>query len=92
MLTPHKHLKLNTSLLSLSALALEYLHKYRSVPYHQLYAHLERRIRMRDERDADDVRLMFGPTVSFLFLLGKVQYHSQNDLFEYVEMAKAKRK
>jgi hypothetical protein len=90
MLTPHKHLKLNTSLLSLSALALDYLHKYRSVPYHQLYAHLERRTRLREERDTDDVRIMFAPTLSFLFLLGKVQYHPQNDLFEYVETPKAK--
>ena len=85
MLTPHKHLKLSTSVLSLSALALDYLHKHRSVPYHQLYSHLERRIRQRDELDAEDVRLMFGPTLSFLFLLGKVQYHSKNDLFEYLE-------
>lgn len=90
MLTPHKHLKLDTSLLSLAALALEYLHKHRSVPYSQLYAHLDRRVRLRDDRDADDVRLMFGPTVSFLFLLGKVQYHPQNDLFEYLETPKAK--
>lgn len=92
MLKPHKHLKLNTSLLSLSALALEYLHRYRSVPYHQLYAHLERRVRSRDERAVEDVRLMFGPTVSFLFLLGKVQYHAQNDLFEYLETAERKTK
>ena len=90
MLTPHKHLKLNTSLLHFSALALDYLHKHRSVPYHQLYAHLERRARLRDERDADDIRLMFGPTVSFLFLLGKVQYHTKNDLFEYVGTPKHK--
>jgi len=90
MLTPHKHLKLNTSLLHLSALALDYLHKHRSVPYQQLYAHLERRARSRDERDTDDIRLMFGPTVSFLFLLGKVQYHTKNDLFEYVETPRHK--
>jgi len=33
---------------------------------------------------------MFGPTVSFLYLLGKVQYHSKNDSFEYVETPDAK--
>lgn len=85
MLTPHKHLKLNTSLLRLAALALEYLHKHRSASYPQLYAHLERRARLRDPKDAEDVRLMFGPTVSLLFLLGKVQYHGKNDSFEYLE-------
>ena len=90
MLTPHKHLKLNTSLLRLAALALEYLHNHRSASYPQLFAHLERRTRLREPRDAEDVRLMFGPTVSFLFLLGKVQYHSKNDSFEYLETPDAK--
>ena len=85
MLIPHKHLKLNTSLLRLAALALEYLHKHRSVSYPQLYAHLERRACARDSKDGEDVRLMFGPTVSFLFLLGKLQYHDKNDTFEYLE-------
>jgi hypothetical protein len=47
-------------------------------------------MRLRNERDTDDVRLMFGPTVSFLFLLGKVQYHTKNDLFEYMETPKHK--
>lgn len=85
MLTPHKHLKLNTSLLRLAALALEYLHKHRSASYPQLYAHLERRARARDPKDGEDVRLMFGPTVSFLFVLGKLKYHDKNDTFEYLE-------
>jgi len=85
MLTPHKHLKLNTSLLCLSALALEYLYRNRSVSYQQLYTHLERRIRLRDVLAAEDVRVMFGPTVSFLFLLGKLKYHPKNDSFEYLE-------
>lgn len=82
MLTPHKHLKLNTSVLNLSALALAHLRRHRSVTYEKLYAHLERRV---GTKDAEDVRLMFGPTVSFLFLLGKVRYHPQNDSFEYLE-------
>jgi len=85
MLKPHKHLKLNTSLLNLSGLALEYLHKYRSVSYQQLYNYLERRIHQRDELDAEDVRIMFGPSVSFLYLLGKLRYHPKGDSFEYLE-------
>jgi hypothetical protein len=82
MLTPHKHLKLNTSVLNLSALALAYLQRYRSVTYEQLYAHLERRVGLKD---AEDIRLMFGPTVSLLYVVGKVHYHPQNDTFEYLE-------
>lgn len=89
MLTPHKHLKLNTSVLKLSALALEYLHRYRSVSYHQLYTHLERRA--KGDSDADDLRIVFGPTVSFLYLLGKIHYHPKNDSFEYLENAKRKK-
>jgi hypothetical protein len=87
MLTPHKHLKLNTSVLNLSALALVYLQRHRSVSYQQLYAHLERRA---GDRDSEDVRVMFGPTVSFLYLLGKLQYHPKNDSFEYLETTAAK--
>jgi hypothetical protein len=81
MLTPHKHLKLNTSVLNLSALALVYLQRHRSVSYEQLYTTLEKRA----GADADDVRVMFGPTLSFLFLMGKIQYHPKNDTFEYLE-------
>lgn len=81
MLTPHKHLKLNTSVLNLSALALAYLHRHRSVTYQQLYSHLERRA----GSDAEDVRVMFGPTLSFLFLMGKLNYLPKNDSFEYLE-------
>ena len=88
MLTPHKHLKLNTSVLKLSALTLEYLHRYRSVSYHQLYLHLERRAKVAS--DTDDLRITFGPTISFLYLLGKVAYHPKNDSFEYLETAKKK--
>jgi hypothetical protein len=88
MLTPHKHLKLNTSVLKLSALALEYLYRYRSVKYHQLYTHLERRA--KGDSEADDLRVTFGPTVSFLYLLGKIHYHPKNDSFEYLESARRK--
>ena len=88
MLTPHKHLKLNSSVLKLSALALEYLHRYRSVSYHQLYTHLQRKA--KGESDADDLRVVFGPTLSFLYLLGKVHYHPKNDSFEYLQPAKKK--
>lgn len=81
MLKPHKHLKLNTSLLHLGAVALAHLQRYRSVSYQQLYSHLERRA----GQDSEDIRVMFGPTVSFLYLLGKVQYHPKSDSFEYLE-------
>ena len=34
---------------------------------------------------------MFGPTVSFLYLLGKLQYHPKGDSFEYLETVNKKR-
>ena len=69
-------------MLNLSALALGYLQRYRSVTYEQLYADLERRV---GQKDSEDIRLMFGPTVSLLYVIGKVHYHPQNDTFEYLE-------
>ena len=87
MLAPDKHLKLHTSLLHLAALALDYLHRYRSVTYAHLYAHLERKV----GRHSDDLRVMFGPTLSFLYLMEKLRYHPQNDTFEYLESQQIER-
>jgi hypothetical protein len=57
------------------------------VSYQQLYSHLEKRV----GQDSEDMRVMFGPTVSFLYLLGKVQYHSKGDSFEYLETVQTTR-
>ena len=42
--------------------------------------------------DTDDLRIIFGPTISFLFLLGKVAYHPKNDSFEYLETSEEEMK
>ena len=76
MLTPRKHLDLNTSLLRVSAIMLKELHKRGVVETLALKQRMIRRVGSNGE-------LMFLPALSFLYLLGKVEYHVQNDTLEY---------
>lgn len=76
MLTPRKHLDLNTSLLRIAAIMLRELNKRGVVELTTLKQRVIRRV-------GSDGELMFLPTLSFLYLLGKVEYHIQNDTLEY---------
>jgi hypothetical protein len=37
----------------------------------------------------EDADVVFMPTIHFLFLLGRVEYHPQTDSFEYLQPQKA---
>lgn len=76
MLTPRKHLDLNTSLLRVSAIMLKELHKRGVIEMAILKQRVVRRVGSNGE-------LMFLPALNFLYLLGKVEYHLQNDTLEY---------
>jgi len=76
MLKPTKHLNPALSVLNISAHALKVLAGGRTVAYDELYGKLEKRF-------GENLRPLFLPAVSFLFLLGKLDYHTKNDTFEY---------
>jgi len=76
MLTPRKHLDLNTSLLRIAAIMLKELHKRGVIEMMTLKQKVIRRVGSNGE-------LMFLPALNFLYLLGKVEYHVQNDTLEY---------
>ncbi|MCZ0738660.1 ABC-three component system middle component 8 [Phreatobacter sp. AB_2022a] len=76
MLTPRKHLDLNTSLLRVAAIMLKELHKRGVIEMMMLKQRVIRRVGSNGE-------LMFLPALNFLYLLGKVEYHVQNDTLEY---------
>ena len=78
MLRPTKHLNLPQCLLSVSAKMLRLLEKRRMMHHGELYDELNKRV-------GSSVQELFVPAVSFLFLLGRLEYHSQTDSFEYVE-------
>ncbi len=76
MLTPKKHLDLDTSLLRVASIILRELHKKSIVEFEQLRGLIARRVGANGE-------FAFLPALDFLFLMGKVEYHLHNDTLEY---------
>jgi ABC-3C biological conflict system middle component len=76
MLKPTKHLNPDLSVLNVAAHTLRLLATHRTMDYDELYLRLEKKL-------GDDLRPVFLPAVSFLYLLGKIEYHTKNDTFEY---------
>jgi hypothetical protein len=72
MLTAKKHLKLDVSVLRVSALMLRELRRRGVLEYERLRRYVVRRV-------GADGELAFVPALSFLFLLDKVEYHLKND-------------
>lgn len=78
MITPTKHLDLDRSVLWVSAEALRKLRKRRIVPHDELVAFLKRKV-------GDDGDIVVVPALSFLYLVGRLEYHVKSDSFEYIE-------
>jgi len=77
MIRATKHLNLNTCVLRASSRLLAKLQTERLCGYEALRSSL-----MGLDPDAD---ILFLPTIHFLFLLGRVNYHAQTDSFEYIQ-------
>ena len=76
MLKPTKHLDPTFSVLNVAAQVLTVLVRQRTIKYDELYDKLEKRF-------GDNLRPVFLPSISYLYLLGKIEYHAKNDTFEY---------
>jgi hypothetical protein len=76
MLTPSKHLDLNRSVIRVASEVLTELRRRRMMEYDAVIRHIKRRV-------GDDGEAIVAPALSFLFLLGRLDYHSKNDSFEY---------
>jgi hypothetical protein len=76
MLTPSKHLDLDRSVIRVASEVLIELRRRRMMEYEAVIRHIKRRV-------GDDGEAVVAPALSFLFLLGRVDYHSKNDSFEY---------
>lgn len=77
MIRASKHLNLNTCVLRASSRLLAKLQAERLCGYEALRNSLSSL-----DHDAD---ILFLPTIHFLFLLGRVNYHAQTDSFEYIQ-------
>jgi hypothetical protein len=78
MITPAKHMNLNLSVIRLSAILLKYLRRHRVVTINAALDHLLRKA-------GKDTTLVFPHVLSFLYLLGRIDYHPQEDSLEYIE-------
>jgi len=80
MIRPAKHLNLNTCVLRAASQLLARLQRERICRFSDLRGSL-----VDLGEDAD---VVFLPTIHFLYLLGRVDYHSQTDSFEYLQPQK----
>jgi hypothetical protein len=77
MLTPRKHLDLESSLIRVASIMIKELHRRGIIDMPTLRRRVIKRIGANGE-------MMFLPALGFLFLLGRVDYHVQNDTIEYL--------
>ena len=78
MIAPHKYLDLNLSILNLGGLILNLIKEDGAVKYDEL---LEKVILARGA----SVKDVFLPTLSFLYVLGKIEYQKEIDTIEFIK-------
>lgn len=78
MITPHKYLDLNLSILNLGGVILNIIKEEGAVKYDEL---LERVILTR----GINAKEVFIPTLGFLFILGKIEYQKEIDTIEIIK-------
>ncbi|MCK1449595.1 hypothetical protein IVB36_01360 [Bradyrhizobium sp. 35] len=76
MLTPRKHLNLDVSVIRIASIMLRELKKRGVIEFERLRGIVVRRV-------GGDGDVTFLPALSFLYLLGKIEYHEKNDVIEY---------
>jgi hypothetical protein len=76
VLTPQKHLNLDVSVIRVAAIMLRELKRRGVVEFEKLRGVVIKRV-------GADGDLSFLPALSFLYLLGRVEYHIKNDTIEF---------
>ena len=78
MIAPHKYLDLNLSVLNLGGVILNVVKEEGAIKYDEL---LERVILARGA----NAKEVFIQTLSFLYLLGKIEYQKDIDTIEFIK-------
>lgn len=76
MLTPNKHSHPDETVIATATILLESLMEDRMLSYDELKASLKDHLR--------DAEFLFTPALSFLYLMGLIEYRPVIDSFEYV--------
>jgi hypothetical protein len=77
MIAPHKYLNLDLSLLNMGGVILNIIKEESVIKYDEL---LERVISLRGNNATE----VFVPTLSFLYLMGKIEYQKDMDIIEFI--------
>lgn len=78
MITPHKYLDLNLSLLNMGGVILTIVKENEVIKYDEL---LNKVILSRGNNAAE----VFIPALSFLYIMGKIDYKKDIDAIEYIQ-------
>jgi hypothetical protein len=78
VIRPEKHWNPRFSVVNIGGLVIQILKETAIMPFDELLAMLIR----RTDRQVKEV---FAPTLAFLFLLGKIQYHDKIDAIELIK-------
>lgn len=78
MIAPHKYLDINLSVLNLGGVVLKIIKEENIIKYDEL---LYKVVLIRGESAKD----AFLPTLSFLYLLGKIEFKKDIDSIEFIQ-------
>ncbi len=81
MIRPHKHLNPRLSVVYVSGMMIETLKDNRIMGFVELLDVLKEKIE-------ENVKAVFLPSLSFLFLVGKIAYHQETDSIELLDKSK----
>lgn len=75
MIEPHKFMNLDNSVINISSLIIINLRENGIMKYTELYNSVYR-------SNGDKMKNIFMPSINFLYLLGKIDYHKESDTLE----------
>lgn len=81
MITPSKHMSLDASVIRIGAMLLKELSKFNIVS-------MDKALSLTEKHAGKDGIIMLEPTLSFLYLIGKIEYHQQTDSIELLHFHK----
>lgn len=75
MIKPHKYLDIDSCVLRVGSLILKEMIDSKIISYAELYNKIYKIVGQNSE-------YTFLPSLNFIYLLGKIEYHEENDMLE----------
>ncbi|MFW2503606.1 ABC-three component system middle component 8 [Clostridium diolis] len=75
MIRPHKYLDIDSCVLRIASLILKEMIDSKIISYAELYNKIYKIV-------GQNIEYTFLPSLNFIYLLGKIEYHEENDMLE----------